>query len=153
VWYAGVLEYELVFERKRVFQSVCANSVLTILQIIGVPRLITQSCLLLNHTLTPTQLSNCTTVSSRSFAQFGRTVNGLGTLTGANTLDVASIGIDGGLLTVNATQVSEAYGRVHAEVVVQDVVRADGIRADGIRADGSFGQHGGIIYNGNYGKD
>ena len=36
----------------------------------------------------------------------------------------------------------------HAEVVLHDA-----LHADGIRADGSFGQHGGIIYNGNYGKD
>ena len=88
-------------------------------------------------------------MSSRSFAQFGRNnINGLGTLTGANTLDVAAISIDGGLLTANETQIRSAYGRVHSEVVIQNA-----LRADGICADGSFGQHGGIIYNGNYGKD
>lgn len=75
-------------------------------------------------------------------------MNGLGFLTGANTLDVAKIGIDAGLLTDNATIVADGYARIHKEVVVQNATKADGIRADG-----SFGQHGGIIYNGNYGKD
>ena len=117
-------------------------------QIIGIPKLISQSCLLLNDTLTPTQFSDCTNVSSRSFAQFGRNVNGVESLTGANTLDVAAIGIDGGLLSVNENMVRGAYNRVHAEVVIHSAMRSDGIRADG-----SFGQHGGVIYNGNYGKD
>ena len=103
---------------------------------------------MLNSSLTATQLSNCTNISQRAFATFGRTINGLGTLTGANTLDEASIGIDSGLLTVNVSLLTDAYNRVHNEVVVQEAVRADGIRPDG-----SFGQHGGIIYNGNYGKD
>ena len=84
----------------------------------------------------------------RAFGTFGRFVNGLGFLTGANTLDVAKIGIDSGLLTDNATVIADGYARIHAEVVVQNATKADGIRADG-----SFGQHGGIIYNGNYGKD
>ena len=75
-------------------------------------------------------------------------MNGLGTLTGANTLDAAKIGIDSGLLTSNASMIANGYQRIHNEVVVQNATKADGIRADG-----SFGQHGGIIYNGNYGKD
>ena len=98
--------------------------------------------------LTSTQLSNCTNILDRAFGTFGRFVNGLGYLTGANTLDVAKIGIDSGLLTGNATLVASGYQHIHSEVVVQNA-----LRADGIRADGSFGQHGGIIYNGNYGKD
>lgn len=101
----------------------------------------------MNSSLTATQLSNCTNISQRAFGTFGRTINGLGTLTGANTLDVASVGIDSGLLTLNASLVKNAYNRVHNEVVVQKF-----LRADGIRPDGSFGQHAGIIYNGNYGR-
>ena len=50
--------------------------------------------------------------------------------------------------TQNATLIAAAFGRVHDDAVVQNAVKADGIRADG-----SFGQHTGIIYNGNYGKD
>ncbi|KAI0752805.1 polysaccharide lyase family 8 protein [Daedaleopsis nitida] len=117
--------------------------------IIGVPDLVGSACLLVGHdTLTPTQVSNCTNILQRSFGTFDRHVNGLGTLTGANTLDVAKIGIDSGLLNSNATVVTDGYQRIHKEVVVQNA-----IKADGIRADGSFGQHGGLIYNGNYGKD
>jgi hypothetical protein len=41
---------------------------------------------------------------------------------------------------------TDAYGRIHAETVLKQAVRADGIRPDG-----SFGQHSGILYNGNYG--
>lgn len=38
--------------------------------------------------------------------------------------------------------------RVHGEVRFFNETKADGIRVDG-----SFGQHQGILYNGNYGKD
>ncbi|EJF60682.1 polysaccharide lyase family 8 protein [Dichomitus squalens LYAD-421 SS1] len=117
--------------------------------IIGIPELVGESCNLLGAAnMTPTQLSNCSNILDRAFGTFGRSVNGLGFLTGANTLDVAKIGIDSGLLTNNATLVTAGYLRIHREVVVQNATRADGIREDG-----SFGQHGGIIYNGNYGKD
>ncbi|KAI0800172.1 chondroitin AC/alginate lyase [Fomes fomentarius] len=117
--------------------------------IIGVPDVVSESCLLIGKdTLTPTQVGNCTKITQRTFGTFDRHVNGLGTLTGANTLDVARIGINNGLLTDNATIVQDGYRRIHNEVVVQNATFADGIRADG-----SFGQHGGIIYNGNYGKD
>lgn len=71
----------------------------------------------------------------RSYGTFDRTVNGLGTLTGANTLDVAKIGIDEALLTTNATLLADAYRRVHLELQVKNT-----IKADGIRADGSFGK-------------
>lgn len=63
-------------------------------------------------------------------------------------LDVARIGIDDGLLNFNTSLVTDAYQRIHGEVVIENA-----IEADGIRADGSFGQHGGVLYNGNYGKD
>ena len=61
-------------------------------QIILIPELVSQTCLLLNDTLTPTQFSNCSFMTGRSYDTFGRVINGLGTLTGANTLDVAKIG-------------------------------------------------------------
>ena len=63
-------------------------------------------------------------------------------------MDIARIGIDEGLLNLNSSVISDAYNRIHGEVVIEDA-----IKSDGIRADGSFGQHGGVIYNGNYGKD
>ncbi len=127
-----------------------------------------QSCLLLNDTLAATELSNCTHITGRAYATFGETINGLGgALTGANALDVSKIGIDQALLTSNISLLTDAYGRVGAELQIKN-----GIKVDGIRADGSFGsqhlsiipwrlwsspsifavgQHGGIIYNGNYG--
>lgn len=61
---------------------------------------------------------------------------------------MASVGVDLGLLTNNASLIADAFGRIHGEVVEQQAVKADGIRPDG-----SFGQHEGLIYNGNYGKD
>jgi hypothetical protein len=103
-------------------------------------------------------------MTGRTYGVFARGVNGA-SITGANTLDVASIAyanplysllqlsesshlhsIDYALLTFDATVMTDAYGRIHAETVLKQAVRADGIRPDG-----SFGQHSGILYNGNYG--
>ncbi|PIL31993.1 hypothetical protein GSI_06697 [Ganoderma sinense ZZ0214-1] len=69
-------------------------------------------------------------------------------MTGANTLDIAKISVDLGLLTKDDKAVGDAYTVAHHEVVVKDAVKVDGIKADG-----SFIQHGGVLYNGNYGKD
>ncbi|KAG6850522.1 hypothetical protein H0H93_012523 [Arthromyces matolae] len=84
----------------------------------------------------------------RSYNTFQTGINGVSAITGANTLDISSIGIDLGLSTSNSTLVGDAYDRINAELTIKN-----GLKADGIRADGSFGQHTGIIYNGNYGKD
>jgi hypothetical protein len=69
-----------------------------------------------------------------------------GFVSGANILDMSKIGIDQGVRSLNSTLVTEAYGRVHAQMVV-----VPGIMVDGIKPDGSFGQHTGLLYNGNYG--
>ncbi|KAG6842628.1 hypothetical protein C0991_000155 [Blastosporella zonata] len=87
-------------------------------------------------------------MTGRAYATFQTGINGVSAITGANTLDIASIGIDLGLSTLNATLVSDAYAKVNAELGIKN-----GLKVDGIRADGSFGQHTGILYNGNYGKD
>ncbi|KAJ7492581.1 polysaccharide lyase family 8 protein [Mycena latifolia] len=113
--------------------------------VIGTPELVSMSCLLLNDTLLQIELDHCTTITSRAYGTFG---SGAGFLAGANNLDIAKIGIDEALLTLNVSLLTDAYRRVHAEVQVTTAVRADGIRPDG-----SFGQHSGILYNGNYGKD
>lgn len=105
-------------------------------------------CLLLSDSLTATELGNCTKMTGRSFATFDTGINGVSSITGANLQDIASIGLDEGLLTKNTTLIAAAFGRVHADAVIKNTVKADGIRTDG-----SFGQHTGIIYNGNYGKD
>lgn len=116
--------------------------------IILIPRLVGEVCLLMNTTLTPTLLDGCNTILSRTYSQFYRPFNQVSWRTGANVLDTASISIDLGLLTNNLTIIQAGYGFVHNEVVIQNA-----ISADGIRPDGSFGQHGGVLYNGNYGKD
>ncbi|KAJ7254073.1 polysaccharide lyase family 8 protein [Mycena haematopus] len=116
--------------------------------IIGTPELVSMTCLLLNDTLLPSELGNCTKMTARAYNTFIVPANQVGVLTGANALDVAKIGIDLALLTVNVSLLTDAYSRVHSQMVLTTPDRADGIRPDG-----SFGQHTGIIYNGNYGKD
>lgn len=116
--------------------------------IILIPEFVAQTCLLLNDTLSSTEASHCAQITLRTYGTFDKDINGLGFLTGANTLDVAKISADASLLTSNPDIVSDAYRRVHEELTVRD-----GDKADGIRPDGSFGQHGGVLYNGNYGKD
>ncbi|KAJ7741579.1 polysaccharide lyase family 8 protein [Mycena maculata] len=110
------------------------------------PALISMSCLLLNDSLLQTELAGCTTITGRTYAAIDRNINGIGLITGANALDFAKIGIDQALLTKDLYLLTDAYSRVHKEVVIMDAVTADGIRPDG-----SFGQHNGILYNGNYG--
>jgi hypothetical protein len=73
-------------------------------------------------------------MTNRSYELFFHPFNEVDFLTGANVLDVAKIGIDGALLDRNITQITDAYRRIHEEVVVQQA-----IKADGIRPDGSFG--------------
>lgn len=74
-------------------------------------------------------------MTGRSYDTFDKNINGVGFLTGANTLDVASLSIDGALLASNATVVADGYRRVHLELTIRDT-----IKADGIRRDGSFGK-------------
>ncbi|TCD64841.1 hypothetical protein EIP91_003589 [Steccherinum ochraceum] len=116
--------------------------------VILVPKPVLSSCLLFNSSLTATQRGNCSKFADRTYGTFATGISGGTPVTGANTLDIATVSIDGGLLVSNATMLSDVFNRVHSEIVVQDKQRADGICADG-----SFAQHKGILYNGNYGKD
>ncbi|KAG6879278.1 hypothetical protein C0992_003882 [Termitomyces sp. T32_za158] len=102
--------------------------------IILIPTWVGQVCLLLENSLTASEQSSCALMTGRAYNTFQTGINGVSAITGANTLDIASIGIDLGLSTSNISLVSDAYARVHAELVIKD-----GIKADGIRADGSFG--------------
>ncbi|KAF5384577.1 hypothetical protein D9757_007500 [Collybiopsis confluens] len=119
--------------------------------IIGVPALVGPTCLLMNGSLTVLQLGNCTRMTARGFGAFDLpSINGLapnGIIAGANTLDIAKVGIDSGLLSPNASMVADAYDRIHGELQIRN-----GVKADGVRPDGSFGQHEGLLYNGNYGQ-
>jgi hypothetical protein len=67
-------------------------------------------------------------MTARSFNTFSYNAT---YLTGANTLDVANIGIANGLITGSDSTVMQAYGYIHAEVVVQSAIRRDGIKPDG----------------------
>jgi len=100
---------------------------------------------MLNDTLVQTQLSNCTHMTGRAYGTFGHSINGVGFLTGANTLDVAKIGIDQALLTNNVSMLTDAYGRVHSELLVKN-----GVKVDGIRADGSFGLRFRVLHRNPY---
>ncbi|KAH9910837.1 polysaccharide lyase family 8 protein [Epithele typhae] len=114
--------------------------------VIGTTVLVGDTCLMLgNDSLSATQSGNCTKFLSRAFDVFS---SGKSFLAGANILDIAKSGITLGMLTQNEAAIASGYDHVHKEVVLQN-----SLRADGIRGDGSFGQHEGIIYNGNYGKD
>ncbi|GAB1520800.1 hypothetical protein RhiTH_003888 [Rhizoctonia solani] len=117
--------------------------------VILVPRTAGSACMLLRDELTPTQLGNCTHMTARSYAVFYRELQPAYTA-GANTLEIASIGISAGLLennrTGNTTRLFEAFDRIHNGLVVQNEDYVDGVKPDG-----SFHQHIGMIYNGNYG--
>ena len=107
-------------------------------QIILIPGFLGKVCTLVREGLSESQFNNCNRMLARSYGTFDRSVWGIGYLTGANTLDVAHIALDYGLLNNNATIVADAYRRLHNEVII-----VDGVGADGIRRDGSFGQHAG----------
>ncbi|KAG6911940.1 hypothetical protein DXG01_000188 [Tephrocybe rancida] len=104
--------------------------------VILIPTWVGQVCLLLGDSLTASEKSSCAAITRRAYNTFQTGIVGVSAITGANTLDIASIGIDLGLSTSNTTLVSDAYAKVHAELAVKG-----GLKADGIRADGSFGQH------------
>ncbi|KAK0465141.1 polysaccharide lyase family 8 protein [Desarmillaria tabescens] len=113
--------------------------------VIGVPKLVVDSCLIMGRKELPEDVANhCMFMATRSYEVFDRPKNHMA---GANILDVSKIGIDAGLLSSNQTLVADAYGRIHREVVIKNVVKVDGIKSDG-----SFNQHDGSLYNGNYGK-
>ncbi|KAG1749613.1 polysaccharide lyase family 8 protein [Suillus paluster] len=114
--------------------------------VILIPGLVSESCLLLNDTLTQTQLSNCSHISLRAYGAFD---HGYSFEAGANILDMAKIGVDQGLLVINTSLVTDAYRRVHNTLAIQQNIS---IQVDGIQSDGSFGQHLGLLYNGNYGN-
>ncbi|KAF9522787.1 polysaccharide lyase family 8 protein [Crepidotus variabilis] len=115
--------------------------------IIRIPQLVSQSCLLFDASLSSSQKAKCTAISQRSFDYFYQS-NPPGFLTGANVLDIAKIGVDLALRRSNATLLRDAYAQVHKDAVVHNATKVDGIRFDG-----TFGQHAGLLYNGNYGKD
>ncbi|KAJ6615863.1 polysaccharide lyase family 8 protein [Mycena sp. CBHHK59/15] len=116
--------------------------------VILIPTWVGQVCLSLGDSLSASERAGCTRITQRAYGTLQTGINGVSAITGANLLDIASVGIDLGLSLGDATTVAAAYASVHGDLVVQNA-----LKADGIRADGSFGQHEGLLYNGAYGKD
>lgn len=86
---------------------------------------------MLNSSLTATQAASCTRVNLRAYGALYRSINGVGTLTGANLLDVASVGVDQGILTKNVSLLADAYQRMHVELSHIKTGTQDGIHPDG----------------------
>lgn len=91
--------------------------------------------MLLGNSLTAPERESCERFTGRSYDTLQTGINGVSAITGANTLDIASIGIDKSLLTSNISLLSDGYSQVHGELTVKST-----LKADGIRADGSFGE-------------
>ncbi|KAL0080319.1 polysaccharide lyase family 8 protein [Phycomyces blakesleeanus] len=116
-------------------------------QMILMPRIISNACLLLKPNLTGTQLGNCTSVTKRSFDKVDDFIFSIGYMTGSNMLDVSSIGMAEALLTNNLTLMTRALDYFYKQLSITPS------NQDGIKQDGSFLQHFGQLYTGNYGKD
>ncbi|KAG9018585.1 hypothetical protein FRB90_011307 [Tulasnella sp. 427] len=122
--------------------------------VILIPRHAIQTALLLNKSIRDDQRSAAVAIAERGASVFTHDTTAVVTITGANTLDVASHLVDAGIVlglagnSTGFTYIQQGFTKAHNEIVVQTAVKADGIRPDG-----SFGQHAGVLYNGNYGKD
>jgi hypothetical protein len=112
------------------------------------PRLITNVCLLVKANLTSTQLGNCAKTGDRPLARIDTWVYGIGYMTGANMLDVATTVINLGLITNNETTVQTGINHFYNQTLITPETGADGIKIDG-----SYLQHFAQLYTGNYGKD
>ncbi|KAG2201019.1 hypothetical protein INT47_006563 [Mucor saturninus] len=117
-------------------------------QMILMPKLISNACLLLKQNLTDTQLGNCTLVSQRVYDRIDTFVLGIGPMTGANMLDASTSIINLGLLTDNATMTTDALAHFYNQTLI---IPETG--ADGVKIDGAYLQHFSQVYNGNYGKE
>lgn len=112
------------------------------------PKVISNTCLLLKGNLTATQLSNCTLVSQRVYDRINTTILTIGLMTGANMLDSSTSVLNLGLLNDNETMVTDALNYFYNQTLI-----VPEIGADGIKIDGSYLQHYSQLYTGNYGKD
>jgi hypothetical protein len=117
-------------------------------QVIAVPQWIGNICMLLRDELTSAQKTSCTTIQHRAFIVVSEGAGTMSPMTGANLLDVSSVGINLGLFNNDTATLATALNAFYSGVVISDKVAGDGIQADG-----SFMQHLGLLYTGNYGKD
>ncbi|KAI8065690.1 galactose mutarotase-like domain-containing protein [Gongronella butleri] len=114
-------------------------------QVIGIPKLSSVACVFVQANLTDAESAGCQRLMSRSWSQIDQFLNGLGYITGANTLDVSSVGLGLALFTNNQTIMGDVFQHVNGQI--ETLVDPN----DGIKVDGSFFQHDGVLYNGNYG--
>ncbi|OAC97695.1 polysaccharide lyase family 8 protein, partial [Mucor lusitanicus CBS 277.49] len=117
-------------------------------QMILMPKLISNTCILLKSNLTTTQQGNCTLVSQRVYNRIDTDVLGIGPMTGANMLDAATSVLNLGLLTDNETLARDALNHFYNQTTI-----TPGTGVDGVKIDGSYLQHFAQLYTGNYGKD
>ncbi|KAK4511950.1 uncharacterized protein ATC70_003949 [Mucor velutinosus] len=117
-------------------------------QMILMPKLISNTCVLLKSNLTTTQRGNCTLVSQRVYNRIDTDVLGIGPMTGANMLDAATSVLNLGLLTDNETLARDALNHFYNQTTI-----TPGTGVDGVKVDGSYLQHFAQLYTGNYGKD
>ncbi|KAG1112052.1 hypothetical protein G6F42_014854 [Rhizopus arrhizus] len=117
-------------------------------QMILMPKLISNTCILLKSNLTTTQRGNCTLVSQRVYNRIDTDVLGIGPMTGANMLDSATSVLNLALLTDNETLARDALNHFYNQTII-----TPGTGIDGVKIDGSYLQHFAQLYTGNYGKD
>lgn len=112
LWDTRLLEQELVCECWSI-PHIRRDSTLIIVtsKIILVPEWVGKICLLLGDDLSRTELGNCTKITGRTYNTFLTGIDNVSRITGANTLDIASIGIDGSLVSSNVTQLQDAFDR------------------------------------------
>ncbi|OBZ87324.1 Chondroitinase-AC [Choanephora cucurbitarum] len=110
-------------------------------QLIGVPKVLSDICIVLRSNLTENQRLGCEKIQMRSF-------NTVDDFTGANLLDATYVGITLGIFNQDANLTKSGLEKFYGGVVISPTVAGDGIQSDG-----SFMQHNGLLYNGNYGKD
>ncbi|KAI9273416.1 chondroitin AC/alginate lyase [Helicostylum pulchrum] len=117
-------------------------------QMILMPKLISNACLLLKQNLTQSQLSNCTQVVHRVYNRLDTVILGIGPMTGSNMLDSSTSLLNLAMLTDNVTLASDALTHFYNQTLITTETGVDGVKVDG-----SYLQHFAQLYNGNYGKD
>lgn len=111
-----------------------------------IPGLVGNTCLIMKSRLNIEQTWICRRILSRAYARIDGDPNGsMGAMTGANMLDVSTIGINQAIIQDDTNLMSEAINRFFNECQITSGTR------DGIKVDGSFMQHSSQVYNGNYG--
>lgn len=119
---------------------------LPLLQMILIPTLVSNACLIMKSRLSTGQTWMCRRILLRAYVRIDGDPNGsMGAMTGANMLDVSTIGINLAIIWDDTSLMSEAVNRFFNECQITSGT------TDGIKIDGSFMQHSSQVYNGNYG--